>query len=63
MEALGNDLVKGAKGAADYSGLSQRQIYRLAEQGLLPVIRMGKKAMYFRKSELDAAFRSEAANG
>jgi excisionase family DNA binding protein len=59
---LSDDLVKGAKGAADYVGLSQRQIYRMTEQGMLPVIRKGKN-LFYRRSELDAAFRSGAANG
>jgi len=59
---LSDDLVKGAKGAATYSGLSQRQIYRLTETGHLPVIRMGK-SLFYRKTELDAAFRSESAHG
>lgn len=59
---LNQDLVKGAKGAATFSGLSERQIYHLVEGGHLPCIRMGK-SMFFRKSELEAAFRSAAANG
>ncbi len=46
---LQNDLVSGAKGAAEYIGLSERQIYHMTEQGHLPVIR---------KSELEAAFQS-----
>lgn len=57
---LSNDLLSGAKAAAEYTGQSPRVIYHLAEQGLLPVIRKGRK-LYFRKSELEAAFRSEAA--
>ncbi|BAI95823.1 hypothetical protein Sj15T_01620 [Sphingobium sp. TA15] len=58
------DLVKGAKGAAAYLGpaVTERAVYRLVETQRLPVIRMGK-TMFFRKSELDAAFRSETANG
>ena len=59
---LNADLVKGAKGAAAYCGLTERQIYHLAEQGLLPVIRKGK-SLFFRKSELEAAFQSDTANG
>lgn len=59
---LKEDLIKGAKAAAAYCGLSPRIIYHLASSGELPTIKMGG-GLYFRKSELDAAFRSEAARG
>lgn len=55
---LANDLLPGAKAAAEYIGETPRAVYNMAEKGLLPVIRKGRK-LYFRKSELDAAFRSE----
>ncbi|MES2493572.1 MAG: helix-turn-helix domain-containing protein [Pseudomonadota bacterium] len=57
---LGNDLIKGAKGVeADTNGLiSARQVYHMVEKGRLPVIRKGR-AMYFRRSELEEAFRSD----
>jgi hypothetical protein len=57
---LSQDLLTGAKAAADYIGETPRAVYHMAEKGLLPVIRKGRK-LYFRKSELEAAFRSEAA--
>ncbi len=57
---LSADLLSGAKAAADYIGEKPRTIYHMAEAGLIPVIRKGRK-LYFRKSELEAAFRSEAA--
>lgn len=57
---LSEDLLVGAIAAARYVGVKPRAIYHLAEHGLLPVIRRGKR-LYFRKSELEAAFRSEAA--
>ncbi|PKP64075.1 MAG: helix-turn-helix domain-containing protein [Alphaproteobacteria bacterium HGW-Alphaproteobacteria-7] len=57
---LADDLLNGAKAAAEYIGESPRAVYHMAEQGMLPCIRKGRK-LYFRKSELDAAFRSEAA--
>ena len=57
---LANDLLPGAKAAAEYIGETPRAVYNMAEEGLLPVIRKGRK-LYFRKSELDAAFSSEAA--
>lgn len=56
------DLIAGANAAASYAGLSPRAIYHLVEAGHLPVIRKGKR-LYFRKSELEAAFRSETSNG
>lgn len=52
------DLLDGASAAAAYVGLSRRQIYRLAEQGLVPVIRKGRR-LYFRKSELERAFSAD----
>lgn len=57
---LSEELLKGAKGAAAYSGLTERQIYHLADQGLLPCRRLGK-SLYFLKSDLNAVFRSQAA--
>ena len=59
---LNNDLLSGAKAAADYIGETPRAVYHLVERDLLPCIRKGRK-LYFRKSELEAAFRSETANG
>ena len=58
---LANDLLKGAKSVERETGgmITRRQVYHLVEQGLLPVIRKGR-TMYFRRSELEAAFRSEA---
>jgi len=56
---LSNDLLSGAKAAAEYIGETPRAVYHMAEKGLLPVIRKGRK-LYFRRSELEAAFRSEA---
>jgi len=52
------DLLSGAKEAADFIGETPRAVYHMAERGLLPCIRKGRK-LYFRKSELEAAFRSE----
>lgn len=58
---LANDLLSGANAAATFVGLTPRAVYHLVEAGQLPVIRKGKR-LYFRKSELEAAFRS-SANG
>ena len=57
---LSNDLLSGAKAAAQELGLTERAIYHMVEAGHLPVIRKGKR-LYFRKSELEAAFRSDQA--
>jgi excisionase family DNA binding protein len=56
---LRNDLIKGAKAVEVETGglITQRQVYHMIENGRLPVIRKGR-AMYFRRSELEAAFRS-----
>ena len=57
---LADDLLPGANAAAAFIGVTPRAVYHLVEAGHLPAIRKGKK-LYFRKSELEAAFRSEAA--
>lgn len=54
---LAEDLLSGAKAAADYLGESPRKVYDMAGKGELPCIRKGQK-LYFRKSELDRAFSS-----
>jgi hypothetical protein len=56
---LGNDLIKGAKAVETETGgvITQRQVYHMVENGQLPVIRKGR-SMYFRRSELEATFRS-----
>lgn len=56
---LANDLIKGAKAVEVETGgtITARQVYHMVENGHLPVIRKGR-AMYFRRSELEAAFRS-----
>lgn len=57
---LANDLLKGAKAVETETGgtITQRQVYHLVERGMLPVIRKGR-TMFFRRSELEAAFRAE----
>ncbi len=55
---LNADLLSGGKAAAEYIGQTQRAVYHMVEKGLLPVIRKGRR-LYFRKSELEAAFRSD----
>lgn len=57
---MNQDLVSGAKGAAEYLGITPNAIYHLTRHGQLPVIRKGKR-LYYRKTELEAAFQSDAA--
>ena len=57
---LANDLLPGAAAAAAYIGVTPRAVYHMADQGLLPCIRKGRK-LYFRKSELERAFSTNAA--
>ncbi|VWX52976.1 helix-turn-helix domain-containing protein [Novosphingobium sp. 9U] len=57
---LNADLIHGAAAAAAYCGLTRRTIYHMVDRGELPVIRKGR-IMFFRKSELDRAFSSQAA--
>jgi excisionase family DNA binding protein len=59
MIELKNDLLSGAAAAAAYIGVDRRSVYRMAEQGLLPVTRKGRR-LFFRKSELNVAFASYA---
>ena len=62
MQGLSADLLDGAAAAAEYlfdDPGKRRMVYHLVESGDLPAIRMGKK-LFFRKSELDRAFRSDA---
>ncbi|QZP08187.1 helix-turn-helix domain-containing protein [Caenibius sp. WL] len=58
---LGNDLIRGAKAAAAYCGLTPRLIYHLVERGELPAIRKSG-TLFFRKSELERAFSSEGSD-
>lgn len=57
---MNTDLIEGATNAAAFTGLSRRKIYRLVEQGHVPTVRKGRR-LYFRKSELDRAFRAAGA--
>lgn len=54
--SLNSDLLPGAAEAAAYIGLPRRAIYRMTEQGHLPVCRKGRR-LFYRKSELDMAFK------
>lgn len=57
---LNSDLINGASKAAAFIGITPRTVYHMVERGELPVIRKGRR-LYFRRSELEAAFRSQDA--
>lgn len=57
---MNSDLIVGANGAALYTGLSRRTVYRLVDEGHIPAVRKGRR-LYFRKSELDRAFSAQEA--
>lgn len=57
---LSEDLLPGAIAAAAFIGVTPRAVYHLVEAGHLPAIKKGRK-LYFRKSELERAFSSDAA--
>jgi len=59
MPDLSEDLITGADAAAAHMGLPVRSIYHMVQSGQLPVIRKGRR-LYFRKTELEQSFRSQA---
>lgn len=59
MTALADDLIKGARAAATYLGVSERSVYHMAEHKQIPAIRRGR-ILFFRKSELDEAFAGQS---
>lgn len=48
---LADDMLKGAKRIADFTGFNEREIYDLARSGSLPLFKVGKH-LCARKSEL-----------
>lgn len=57
---LSEDLIRGARDAAKFTGLSERAIYHLTEKGHLPVIRKGR-CLFYRKTDLEKSFSTDAA--
>lgn len=51
-----DDLLAGAASAAEFTGMSTRQIYRLVEGGYLPCHKKGRR-LFFLKSDLRRAFQ------
>lgn len=60
MTELREDLIKGAKRAARFTGLSERAIYHLIDTGRVPHTKVGRD-LYFRKSELQEFFSAKRA--
>lgn len=56
---LKDDIIVGARAAAEHIGLSQRFVYAMVERGDLPVIRSGRRLL-FRKSALERALSGNA---
>lgn len=56
---LKDDIIIGAKAAAEFCGLTPRFIYAMVERGELPVIRSGKR-LIFRRSALERALTGNA---
>jgi hypothetical protein len=68
MQMLSDEVVVGAKGAADYLGppVTPRVIYGLMELDRIPVVRPSGKArgkVYIRKADLDRIFKPEPKDG
>ncbi len=57
---LNDDLLTGGAAIANYLGLNERATWHMIYSGELPVIRKGRK-IFARKSELERAFRADAA--
>lgn len=55
-----SDVLKGAKAAADATGLTAREIFYLVERGYVPVRRVGRQ-LYFSRAALLVALRPAAA--
>jgi hypothetical protein len=49
-EDLADDLLRGVKANAEFSGLTEREIYHLAPQGKLPLFKFGDRIWCGRKS-------------
>lgn len=62
MTALSDDLLTGVPEIAAHIKVTERATYHLIAKGALPVFRLpGTKIIRARKSELERAFRAEAA--
>ena len=59
---LSDDLLHGVPAIARFLNATDRATYHMLHAGQLPGSKKGGR-WYARKSEIDAAFRSDAANG
>jgi hypothetical protein len=57
---LADDLLTGIRAIAAYTGETPRRTEYLAERGLIPVFRVGRR-VHARKSQLDAAYSAPGA--
>lgn len=60
MQNLTDDLLEGASSIAAFLGKTERATYHLIYTNRIPCFRKGKR-LFARKSEIEAAFRAEAA--
>jgi len=51
-EALAADMLDGVAQISEFTGLTQRRVYYLAERGLLPLFKIGDRKWQGRKSTL-----------
>jgi len=60
--SLSDDLLKGAKRLAEFTGFGEREIYDFAKSGALPLFKVGKH-ICGRKSELLARMTGNGSGG
>jgi excisionase family DNA binding protein len=49
--------LKSAKEAADYLRISESTVWRYVDQNIVPAYRVGKKRVWFKRSDLDALLK------
>ncbi|HEY9091746.1 helix-turn-helix domain-containing protein [Parasphingorhabdus sp.] len=59
-DSIADDLLTGIPAAAEFLGRTPRAVYHLVANERIPFIRNGRR-LYFRKSELDAAFTGDVS--
>lgn len=55
--SVDSDYVRGQAQAAKYAKMSKRYVSDLQKRRILPYIKVGRKCVLFRKSDIDAALR------
>ncbi|KQT33666.1 hypothetical protein ASG29_06550 [Sphingomonas sp. Leaf412] len=57
MNRLADDILRGAKAIAEFTGLEEWEVYYLKKSGALPVFKLpGCRGLFARKSEIERAF-------